>query len=108
MAKKKRPNYDARRHAQIPGDHPTARGTNVKDYFLIVLGRPEAGGDREGFNSLADFPVDSEVGDCCVMAINAARVLLDHVYRATGDDYPDRNDAVLDVAFHICMTYAHG
>lgn len=108
MAKKKQVKKETDQIDGVETANPLARGANVRDYFLTVLGRPDAGGDRMGFNSLADFPCESECGAECVMAINAARTLLDHVERATGTDYPERNDAVLDTAFHVCMTYAHG
>lgn len=110
MAKKKK---DIRKqNERIDGltrqaNNPLAQGTHVREYFLTVLGRPSTD-DWEGFRSLTEFPCESECGAECVMAINAARTLLDHVERATGTDYPERNDAVLEVAFHICMTYAHG
>lgn len=109
MAKKKK--EVKRKTDQVDGSetaNPLAHGANVRDYFLMVLGRPDTDGDREAFKALTDFPCESECGAECVMAINAARTLLDHVERATGTDYPERNDAVLEVAFHVCMTYAFG
>ncbi len=56
---------------------------------------------------LEAFPCDdSAVAEACVAAIDSAAALYEHVLKTTGNDYPDRNEAVARVALQICLGYA--
>ena len=79
-----------------------AFGGYVRDYFVRVLGRPPKDDRLDELSILCE----SACGLECLMAINSARVLLDHVERATGTDYLQRKEAVREVALHIILSYA--
>lgn len=79
---------------------------HVAWYFREKIGRPLADTDsppRVG----EDIPIDSPCGQDCVKAIDAARLLLDHVRAVFGTGYIEYVH-VVDSVREVCLVYICG
>jgi len=66
-------------------------------------------GDGETLGDiLAEMPTDSNCGDDCVAAIDAAAAMVDVVKRAFAEDFPDYIAQVLDSAVQTCSCFIRG
>lgn len=73
----------------------------IYDYFERELGRSPDDA------SLRQLPLDSNCGDDCKGAIDAAKGLLFHSQQARGYD-PDLRDFILNETHHIVQIYWRG
>jgi hypothetical protein len=83
---------------------PIARGDNIRDYFVAMLGRPD---DDKRFDEMADLPCDSECGHHCALAIDAARTLLRHARYASGNHSLEM-ESIREVTKTIVYIYYFG
>lgn len=88
--------------------YPPGAEHSVARYFIDKLGAGQYG--DKAFQTIGawEIPLRSECGRECRKAINAGGALLGHVENATGTDYPERNEAVRRIVFHIIGTYICG
>jgi hypothetical protein len=77
---------------------------SVDSYFDDVLGehQPIWRGDPE------QMPIDSECGEQCRRAIDAAWKLIQHIRLAFGDDRQGDIARVTQVARDVCSCYVNG
>ena len=71
---------------------------NIYNYFARKLGAVPA--DK----TFKDLPVDSNCGDDCKKAIDAAATLIDADSNAGGIN----REVIRDIAFHACQVYWRG
>lgn len=75
--------------------------TNVREYFVALLGHSDT-----LVNDIGDCPLDSNCGESCARAINAAAMLREHSVFAHGEG--SQALGITEVAANICNVYWRG
>lgn len=82
---------------------------NVREYFEIAfhdyLGCHADQSQRDGLSSMS---LDSNCGDDCKAAIDAAALLQYHVRRGYGDDRPELIYPIAQAAVETCLVFIFG